>query len=107
MSDKEFGVVANIEVTDRILRNGTKVWLIGGTGGEGWDRFVVHGLSRSPRRIEKWIPTKRLSNFRAAWMPPHIREKFPHPYFSGSRSEMEELAANLDIYAESLRQIAA
>jgi len=68
MSDT-FGIVANV-ISDRVLRTGAKVWI----GYPHWPCVVVRGLSKGGRTIAKFIHMKRLENFRAAWMPEHIRD---------------------------------
>jgi hypothetical protein len=102
-SGAEFGIVANVGEPDRALRLGAKCWLVGGTGGEGWSRFRWCGMSRSGRVIEKWCVTERFSNFRAAFIPPPLRTKYPHLYIEGSRPEVEELAKRLNEFRASLR----
>ena len=97
----EYGIVANSVETDRVFRLGAKAWLCGGTGGEGWDRFRWIAHSRSSRVIEKWAPTERFGNFRAAWIPEHLRERIW--YIRGSRGEMEKQAAALNVHADQLR----
>lgn len=97
----EFGIVANIEEPDRQMRAGAKCWLSGGTGGEGWDRFEWIGLTRGHETIKKWIPTHRMANFRAAWVPPHLRGSVT--YVRGTREEMEKMAADLNNFAAEQR----
>lgn len=96
-------IVANVREPDRVLRKGAKVWLTGGTGGEGWTRFKWHGLSHGGRRLEKWAPIYRFDTFRAKWMPEHIRALFPYVYFSGTREEMTARARELEIFAQAER----
>jgi hypothetical protein len=94
----EFGICANVFETDRIFCAGAKVWLAGGTGGEGWARFELIGASRSARPIRKWAPTFRLHNFRAKWIPEHLRDRMYYMVFS-DRTEAERIAAELDAFA--------
>lgn len=100
---KEFGIVANVLEPDRIFRIGAKVWLCGGTGGEGWHRFRWSGLARSPRRLEKWAPTLRFHNFRAAWVPEGLRGSVT--YMRGTRPEMEEIAREMEVFAAEQRAL--
>lgn len=98
----EYGIVANVIEPDRQLRSGAKVWLAGGTGGEGWYRFRWIGLRHGGGRpIEKWAPTHRFGNFRAAWVPEHLRESVY--WMRGTREEMEARATELNKFAESER----
>ena len=99
----EYGIVANIVETDRFLRTGSKAWLIGGTGGEGWERFVWVGRTRGGRLVRKWVKTKRLSNFRCAWIPQHIKELAKGElYISGNQNEIKEVALAMQIFRDKL-----
>lgn len=101
----EYGIVANVTETDRIFRLGAKAWLSGGTGGNGWDEFKWIATSRGGRIIEKWAPTWRFANFRAAWIPEHLRERvdFHMLGIPGTREEMEACAAEISAFADELR----
>jgi hypothetical protein len=99
---RSYGIVANvIEDADKLFRDGAKVWIAGGTGGAGWERFEFFGKSIGGRDIRKWAPTSRFDNFRAAWIPEHLREEIR--YMTGSRRECERRAAELDAFAVELR----
>ena len=98
----EYGIVANIDEPDRQMRMGAKCWLAGGTGGEGWDRFQWIGLTRGHDTIMKWMPTHRMANFRAAWVPDHLRGAVY--YVRGTREEMEKMAADLNDFAMAQRK---
>ena len=65
-----FGVVANVE-SDRILRTGAKVWVLQ-CNGDAAHPYVV-GLSKGGRKVFKYSHFKRLTNYRAAWIPEHLR----------------------------------
>jgi hypothetical protein len=93
MMEGEYGIVANVVETDRIFRNGAKAWIADGTGGEGWERFKWIAHSRGGRIIEKWAPTVRFAQFRAKWIPEHLRDRIC--YLRGTREEMETLAKQL------------
>lgn len=97
----EFGIVANVLETDRSLRKGAKAWLAGGTGGEGWTRFQWIAMTRGGRTVEKWAPTTRFHNFRAAWIPSHLQARVY--WLRGTRPEMEKTARKLDAFAETER----
>lgn len=99
----EYGIVANVIEPDRVLRKGAKVWLASGTGGEGWHRFEWIGRSRSGRIIEKWAPTFRFNNFRAAWIPEHLRTRVT--YMRGTKPEMEIRAKELNEWADEQRAL--
>lgn len=95
----EFGIVANVVEPDRVFRMNAKAWLIGGTGGEGWYRFLWSAKSRGSRTVEKWAPTERFHMFRAAWIPPGVRPW----YITGTREEMEATATKMNAFADELR----
>ena len=97
----EYGVVGNVLETDRVFRNGAKVWLAGGTGGEGAYRFEWVGMSRGGRIIKKWAPTTRFNNFRAAWVPEHLRDRVT--WIRGDRPAVEEYAAKLNGWSDEMR----
>ena len=98
----EYGIVANCIEPDRVFRHGAKAWLAGGTGGEGLDRFQWIAISRGGRIVYKWAPTVRFGNFRAAWVPEHLRDRVY--WMRGTQEEMEKQAAELNAYAEELRR---
>lgn len=96
----EYGIVANVAGVDRVARQGSKAWLVGGTGGEGWYRFKWLCRTRSGTLAIKWIPTKRMGNFRCAWIPDHVRDAADgHIYICGSREEMGTTAAEMNKFA--------
>lgn len=100
----EYCIVANVVEKDGIFCDGAKCYLVGGTGGEGWYKFRWFGMSvKRHKRVEKWCPTERMHSFRAAWIPPFIRERYEVLYFSGSKEQMEELAAKLNEFRATLR----
>jgi hypothetical protein len=67
-----FGLVANVK-SDHALRTGAKVW-IHYCHGDAAHPFVS-GISKSGRPIQKYTRYKRLTNFRAAWIPPPLRDR--------------------------------
>ena len=97
----EYGIVANVTETDSFLRTGSKAWLVGGTGGEGWFRFEWIGRTRSGGLAQKWVTTKRFSNFRCAWIPDHIRKMAGGSlYISGTKEKMEAIAERLNKFRQ-------
>lgn len=69
-----FGVVANV-TSDRVLRTGAKVWLCYCNGDAACP--LVIGLSKGGRLLKKYTHFKRLTNFRAKWVPEHLRFSAP------------------------------
>lgn len=100
-----YGIIANLCGSDNAFNDGQKLWLHDGRGGEGWERFIWLGQYRQKHRhIKKWLPTKRVHNCRAAWIPEHIRELAQNYfYICGSQEEMEAIAIQLNDYADQLR----
>lgn len=99
----EYGIVANVSSSDSCLRMSSKAYLIGGAGGQGYERFEWFGRSRGGRLIVKWVTTKRFNNFRCAWIPEHVR-KAAHGcvYLCGTREQVERLAIALNKTVENL-----
>lgn len=103
-------IVGNICDRDNLFSLNQKVWLVDGTGGEGWYKFVWLGRHRRKNRyIKKWMPTERVNNFRPAWVPEHIKSYSGFFdvevgfYISGTREEMVEVAKKLNEFADNLR----
>jgi len=67
-----FGIVANV-ISDRVLRTGAKVWIHRWNGDA--EHPIVSGCSKSGRVIQKYTDFKRLENYRAAWIPEHMRDR--------------------------------
>lgn len=72
MSEPGFGIVANV-LSDRVLRTGARVWLHYVNGDA--EKPIVTGVSKGGRVITKYIAFKRLTRFRAAWIPPHMTDR--------------------------------
>lgn len=85
-----FGIVANV-VSDSVLRTGAKVWICYCNGDAEKPR--VWGLSRGGRPIEKYTAYKRLTNFRAAWIPENLRTRVSYQY--GKKADAEQHAESL------------
>lgn len=83
-------VVANV-ASDRVLRTGAKVWVLRCNGDAACP--VVNGLSKGGRRVEKYTHFKRLTGFRAAWVPPMLRGRIILMW--PDRSQAEAAAAAL------------
>lgn len=61
-----YGLVANV-ISDRQLRTGAKVWVLGWHGDFLHPR--VYGLSKGGQMIQKYTHFKRLERYRVKWMP--------------------------------------
>jgi hypothetical protein len=85
-----YGIVANV-ISDRVLRTGAKVW-IHYVNGDAANPYVS-GVSKGGRLVGKYIPFKRLTNFRSAWVPPNLRERVMRQW--ENRADAEQIAATL------------
>jgi hypothetical protein len=64
-----YGIVENVR-SDRALRTGAKVWLLGCHGDA--ECPIMTGISKSGRRIRKFTHYKRLTSYRPAWIPEYL-----------------------------------
>lgn len=87
-----FGIVANV-LSDRVLRTGAKVWIERCNGDA--ECPVVRGISKSGRVVEKYTHYKRLTNFRVAWIPEHLRDRviWQWPEKEGAQQVAEKLSS--------------
>lgn len=75
-----YGVKANVKAPHRFMRMGALCWLHLTNNGNGQDKIQIVGLSRGGRKVETWIDSRDLANFRPGWIPedPHYElRKFP------------------------------
>lgn len=91
MTEPLFGIVANV-ASDRVFRTGAKVWLLGVNGDA--ECPVAFGVSKGGRLVQKYTHFKRLTNFRGAWMPEHIRARRRNFGFH-TREEADAVASRL------------
>lgn len=71
----EWGVKVNIAEPRSAMRTGALAWVFLTNKGWGGERLCVLARSRGGRLIQTWIGAKRLTNFRAAWIPVHLRDR--------------------------------
>jgi hypothetical protein len=67
-----YGVVANV-VSDRVFRTGAKVWILHSDGDASCP--IAHGIGKGGGYVKKRTHFKRLTNYRAAWIPEHLRDR--------------------------------
>lgn len=67
-----WGIVANV-LSDRALRTGARVWVLRCNGDA--ENPVVRGLSKHGRLITKYTKFRRLTNYRAAMLPPGLPDE--------------------------------
>ena len=65
-------------------------------------RTVRNLIRKGGAYVEKWMPTHRMGRFRAAWVPEPLRGRVC--YMRGDRAEMEARAAELNAFADDLRE---
>ena len=97
----EYGIVCNVS-EDKVLKEGSKVWLIGGTGGEGDKKFVFLGRSLGGRMIKKWKVLDNFKDFRCVWIPDHIRKRsLGDLYISGDKETITKYAIRLNYMSKA------
>lgn len=85
-----YGLIANV-LSDRVLRTGAKVRINYCNGDAACP--IVYGLSKIGRMVRKYTHYKRLTNFRAAWIPPHWRNRLAYQW--ATKEDAEKHAAKL------------
>lgn len=98
-----FGIVANVE-SDRVFRTGAKVYIL--TPESFTFNCLCNGISKSGRLIEKHISLKRLTNFRAAFVPDCISKryyKWNRPQLWESKEKCSEAAKRLEEIFKDIR----
>lgn len=95
-----YAVIANV-VSDGILRTGARVWILYHHGDAEIAR--VRGCSKGGRVVNKYIPYKRLKNFRAAFVPEHLRDRFEHHYLFETKEEADGVAASQEKFWNRVR----
>lgn len=98
--DEGWGIVANV-VSDRTLRTGAKVWILGQDGNA--ETAVVLGLDKSGHKVRKFTKYKRLTNFRAAWIPPERRHEVESPFQYSTKEEAQKSADGFAAMWEPVR----
>jgi len=94
-----YGLIANV-MSDRVLRTGAKVWIHYCNGDAACP--IVTGLSKSGRTIQKFTHYKRLTSFRAAWIPEHMLERVSWQW--ETKAEAAEFAEKLTTMWTGIRQ---
>jgi hypothetical protein len=88
MSDA-WGVKCNLIAARSDVAAGALAWVRLTNPGNCADRIEVVIRSRGGRRIQLWLDSKYLTNFRAAWMPENMRDRCN---VWGTRAEAESWA---------------
>lgn len=95
-----YGIAANV-IADSSLRRGAKVFILTVNGDA--EKPLVYGLARDGKMIHKFIPYKRLKNFRAKWIPEHLRNVELFGWQFASREVAEREAYCLDLMWTNIR----
>ncbi|OAB38316.1 hypothetical protein [Paenibacillus glacialis] len=93
-----YAVVANV-VKDNQLRVGAKVYILFCHGMA--ENPKVYGMARDGKRIEKYMPYKRLIKFRVQWLPEHIRDRVIWKY--EDKGVAEQVAKTLELMWTNVR----
>ena len=100
-----WGIAANVCAADSALRGGAKVYLTWRTGGCGLERVGVWGMSRGGRRIEKIVTTRRLTRFRAAWLPPAVTKTCALMVAYDSKAAAQSQAQRYNEFVDRQREV--
>lgn len=101
MTERIFGIVANV-IDDPILRRNARVWIILCNGDA--ERPKVTGFDQEGVRRTKYMPYKRLRNFRAQFIPETKRETIAWLF---DKAKAEDIAGFLNIEADRAREVAS
>jgi hypothetical protein len=93
-------VIANV-IQDKILRTGAKIYVLYCNGDA--EHPKVRGLAKGGRPITKHIPYKRLTNFRAAFVPPKMQLQGDVMWQWEEKEDAERLANALNDMWENIR----
>lgn len=86
-------IIANV-ISDNVLRKGAKVYILTWHGDAEHPQVI--GLARDGRKVRKYTAFKRLMDFRASWVPDHIRPEC-FRYWE-TKKEAQKVADSLNEY---------
>ena len=73
---EEWGVHCNVAEPRKASRTGAKAWIMLCNPGWGGERLEILVRSRGGREIVIWEARKHLKDFRAGWVPEHLRRSW-------------------------------
>jgi len=89
-----FSIKCNVKAPHRFMRMRALCWILNINQGGGGDRVEVEGITRGGRRCQRtWVDSRDLTNFRAAWIPDHIRKRC---HCAMTKKQAESLAKMLN-----------
>lgn len=68
-----WGVKCNTAFPEKAMRTGALCWISDINRGWGSERVKLFARARDGRLIATWRPSKRLHNYRVAWVPEYMR----------------------------------
>lgn len=71
--NKTHVVIGNFAEADNKIRQASKVYIVGGDNGDGFEKRKCVIRMRDGKLKCAWLNLNKLSNFRSAWLPNHIR----------------------------------
>jgi hypothetical protein len=74
-----YGVKANVKAPHKFLRMGGLCWMLLLNPGWGGEKVMVRGVSRGGRKVDTWVDSRDLTNFRAGWVPDNGWDKQQSP----------------------------
>lgn len=89
-----YGVKANMKAPHKFLRMGGLCWIKLTNPGWSGAKVMVRGTSRSGRKVDTWVDSRDLKNFRAGWFSDSQEYRLAIPF--GSREEAEAWAADMN-----------
>lgn len=90
-----YTIAANYTGIHKRIRQGCKVYLVGGNNGDGWlnRKFLVRFRDGSTNVM--WIDTSKIENLRPAFAPKHVSQMFDGD-FGMSKEEATELCNTIN-----------
>ena len=95
-----YGVKANVKAPHKFLRMGGLCWVMLTNPGWGGEKVMVRGTSRGGRKVDTWVDSRDLKNFRAGWFSDSEEYRFAIPF--ASREEAQAWADDMNKRFSSL-----
>ena len=74
LTDEQFGIAANFVEGNSYIKAGARCYITWNNPGGAAERVQVWVRSIKGRPIVIMVAAKKLSNFRAVWIPTHVRD---------------------------------
>jgi hypothetical protein len=92
----EYVVIGNFNDRDHKLRFNSKVFVVGGTNGDGWEKRKCVARRRDGSLCCMWLDMKKVRSFRPAWLPQHVRDLAGDDSAAMSKDDAMQVAAFLN-----------